>query len=621
LALRENSHFGPYLITGTLGKGGMASVYRAYETDLDRYVALKVLPAGFLQDDSFSERFRREAKVIARLEHPHIVPIHAFGINKGVPWMAMRLIKGGTVASLLREGPIERSRTVRILEDVAAALDYAHLKGVVHRDVKPPNILLDEEDRAYLADFGVARMAEGSTFLTQTGVLAGTPSYMAPEQARSGAVTSRCDIYALSVVAYEMLTGSVPFTADTPVAVLMRHVEDPVPVPSGLPEPQARALLRGLAKRPEDRWPSARAFVEALKEGAAATSPAAPDRETAPPEAPASEAALPSARKPWTSPRTLVLGAAVLGAVALALLLGRPRREAPAAEPPPSAPAAVVSSAPPVAAPIPTPETAPSPMEAALPTQPQAGEVRQNPKDGLEYVWIPPADGFSMGCVSADRDCYPDEKPAHRVRLSRGYWLGRTEVPVGAYKRFSAVTNRPLPTAPPFNPGWTSDEQPIVYMSWADGAAFCEWAGGRLPTEAEWEYAARGGVEGARYPWGNQAPVCREGAANGAKFDDGGACRGSGAQRVGSYRPNRFGLYDVSGNVWEWCSDWYGARAYGSTPATDPVGPSSGGERVLRGGALNSNQKGLRVSLRNHLVPVSRSIYVGLRCAQDGTRP
>ncbi|HWW92393.1 MAG TPA: bifunctional serine/threonine-protein kinase/formylglycine-generating enzyme family protein [Vicinamibacteria bacterium] len=620
MALRENSHFGPYLITGTLGKGGMASVYRAYETDLDRYVALKVLPAGFLHDDSFSERFRREAKVIARLEHPHIVPIHAFGIDEGVPWMAMRLIAGGTVASLLRQGPIERSRAVRILEDVASALDYAHLKGIVHRDVKPPNILLDEEDRAYLADFGVARITEGSTFLTQTGVLAGTPQYMAPEQAQSGAATNRCDIYALSVVAYEMLTGRVPFTGDTPVAVLMRHVQDPVPVPTGLPEPLAGALLRGLAKRPEDRWPSARALVEGLKGGAGATAPAAPPPESPRPEATVtSEPRVPPAPKPRLSPRALWGGGAVVGAVALALLLARERREAPAAEPPRFVPAATVSSAPPAVAP--TPKIAPSPTEAAPPPEPRAGEVRPNPKDGLEYVWIPPPNGFAMGCVSTDRDCYADEKPAHKVRLSHGYWLGRTEVPVGAYKRFSTAAGRPLPTAPPFNAGWANDEQPIVYMTWADGTAFCEWAGGRLPTEAEWEYAARGGLAGARYPWGNQSPVCREGAPNGAKFDDGGACRGSGAQKVGSFRPNRFGLYDVSGNVWEWCSDWYAARAYGSGPATDPAGPSSGSERVLRGGALNSNQKGLRVSLRNHLVPVSRSIYVGLRCAQDGARP
>src|SRR5258708_5090949 len=151
--------------------------------------------------------------------------------------MAMRLISGGTVASLLREGPIERSRTVRILEDVAAALDYAHVKGVVHRDVKPPNILLDEEDRAYLADFGVARMREGSTFLTQTGVLAGPPPYMAPEQAQSGAATHPRDVYAFSVGAYELLTGPVPLPPHTPLAPLVRHRPRPVPRPPPAGEP------------------------------------------------------------------------------------------------------------------------------------------------------------------------------------------------------------------------------------------------------------------------------------------------------------------------------------------------------------------------------------------------
>ena len=263
--------FGAYRILEPLGRGGMASVYKAYEAALDRYVALKVLPGEFLHDETFAERFRREAKVVARLEHPNIIPIHAFGIEGGIPWMAMRLISGGALSSLLRVGRLSHERIITILRGVADALDYAHGKGVVHRDVKPQNILLDEAERVYLADFGIAKMVEGSGALTQTGMITGTPQYMAPEQATGQPVDQRVDIYALGVVAYEMLTGRVPFAADTPVAVLMKHVTEPMPIPpaSTVPEPLVRALLKGMAKKPEERWASAGAFVRALEQGLA----------------------------------------------------------------------------------------------------------------------------------------------------------------------------------------------------------------------------------------------------------------------------------------------------------------------------------------------------------------
>ncbi len=268
MSLASGTTFGPYQILDPLGRGGMATVYKAYEPGLDRYVALKILPREFLHDEGFAERFRREAKVIARLEHPNIIPIHNFGIEEQsrTPWMAMRLISGGALSGVMKKSRMSAERVVAILRGVAEALDYAHGKGVVHRDVKPQNILLDESERVYLADFGIAKMVEGSSGLTATGMISGTPQYMAPEQAMAGTVDNRADIYALGIVAYEMLTGRVPFAADTPVAVLMKHVQEPIPIPSprDVPEPLMRALLKALAKRPEDRWPTSVAFVKAL---------------------------------------------------------------------------------------------------------------------------------------------------------------------------------------------------------------------------------------------------------------------------------------------------------------------------------------------------------------------
>jgi hypothetical protein len=249
----------------------MASVYRAYEPQLDRYVALKILPREFLHDPSFAERFLREARAIARVEHPNIVPIYLHGIDQdqGIPWMAMRLVAGGSLSQLLKRERLALDRCVEILRGVADALDFAHSKGIVHRDVKPQNVLLDESGRVYLADFGIAKMLEAKDGLTATGMITGTPQYMAPEQAMGRGVGPTADVYALGIVAYEMFAGHVPFSADTPLAVLMKHAQEPLPLPPAdrVPEPLLRALLKCTAKKPADRWASAGAFVGALAAG------------------------------------------------------------------------------------------------------------------------------------------------------------------------------------------------------------------------------------------------------------------------------------------------------------------------------------------------------------------
>jgi hypothetical protein len=268
MALSAGSNLGPYRIIEPVGRGGMASVFKAYEASLDRYVALKVLPPEFLHDPTFAERFRREAQTIARLEHPQIIPIFAYDIDtaSGTPWMAMRLISGGSLSQRIKRGRLAPAECARILKDVGDALDYAHSAGVIHRDVKPQNVLLDDSGRVYLADFGIAKMVEASAHMTQTGMITGTPQYMAPEQALGKAIDKSIDIYALGIVAYELFTGRVPFSADTPVAVLMKQASEPMPLPpvSEVQEEVTRAILRATAKDPAARWPSASAFARAV---------------------------------------------------------------------------------------------------------------------------------------------------------------------------------------------------------------------------------------------------------------------------------------------------------------------------------------------------------------------
>ena len=227
----DETPFGRYRLIALLGRGGMGEVWRAYDTAIDRTVALKLLPANFADDPVFQERFRREAKAAAGLDEPHVVPIHDFGEIDGRLYVTMRLIKGRDLHTVLADGPLSPERAVRIIEQVAQALQAAHKVGLVHRDIKPSNILLDDNDFAHLIDFGIARAA-GETGLTSTGATVGTWSYISPERFQSGTADARADIYALACVLYEALTGQLPFPGSTLEQIAVAHMLQPPPRPS-----------------------------------------------------------------------------------------------------------------------------------------------------------------------------------------------------------------------------------------------------------------------------------------------------------------------------------------------------------------------------------------------------
>ncbi|MBN1810790.1 MAG: serine/threonine protein kinase [Anaerolineae bacterium] len=262
-----------YEILEELGRGGFAVVYRARDTTLDRIVALKVLHPQLTTDPKFVQRFQQEAQAAARLHHPHIVTIHEVGEEAGQHYLAMAFLPGRTLDERLSatRGPLPIELAVSIVEQIADALDTVHQQGLVHRDVKPSNIMVDDEGHAALLDFGIVRAAEG-TRLTTTMAVLGTPEYMAPEQADPAEVEEidwRVDIYALGVVAFEMLVGRPPFTGKSPTKVLYQHVHEPPPAPTTLnadiPAALESILLQALAKRREERFQRAGTFAAELR--------------------------------------------------------------------------------------------------------------------------------------------------------------------------------------------------------------------------------------------------------------------------------------------------------------------------------------------------------------------
>jgi alpha-glucoside transport system substrate-binding protein len=288
---------GQYEILELIGHGGMANVYRAIQPSMGREVAIKVMPAHFLQDPTFLERFTREVRVIARLQHPRILPVHDFGEYEGMPYIVMAYMPGGTVADRIREmgSGLPLDETARLVGQIAEALDYAHSEGIIHRDFKPSNVLLDKHENAYLADFGIAKVTEATAQLTGSGIV-GTPAYMAPEMAERGGVSPLIDVYALGVTLYQMLTGQLPYDAETPMGILMAHGLRPIPdaraVRPDLSPDTQMVIERAMAKDPTVRYQTAGDLAADLWAAAESRPISAPTLPAAEPTLPAVEPSL-----------------------------------------------------------------------------------------------------------------------------------------------------------------------------------------------------------------------------------------------------------------------------------------------------------------------------------------
>jgi formylglycine-generating enzyme required for sulfatase activity/tRNA A-37 threonylcarbamoyl transferase component Bud32 len=620
---------GRYRILGELGSGGMGIVYRAFDPVLGREVAIKTLKlsnfADPLEHGSLRDRLAREARAAAALSHSGIVAIHDVVQEGDQISLVMERIEGQTLAHLLIAAPLDVTTILRILRETAAALDYAHRKGIVHRDIKPANLMLDETSTVKVADFGIAKITTSQTRTeSAAGLIVGTAGYMAPEQLRGAPVDGHTDQFSLAVVAYEMLAHRRPFLADSIIALTHQVVFEPAPTLSTIRPgygPAVDAVFqKALAKSPTDRYSTCSDFIAALE----ANVNAAVNRRTL------TYPAIPATPKPsgkgiwWAAAVFSIL--AIDGAVATFVLRHKP-------DAPPVKERLVVVKTPPVdpaPSPIPTPEpptatppTATPPPEKSPTTAltiAKQGEVRLNNKDRLKYVWIQPG-SFTMGCLPNDAICGNFAKPAHRVTITKGFWMAQTPTTVAAYRDFAAATHREMPKAPKFNPDWSQANHPIIEVNWDDAVAYSVWAGGRLPTEAEWEFAARGSAD-TLFPWGNDPShdLANFGeGSNGA--DERGAVEGKdqwlNTSPVASFPPNRWNLYDMAGNVSQWCADWFSPTYYGNSPENDPKGPSAGKLRIVRGGSWKSPARFLHTSYRGSRAPDERGLTSGFRCVLE----
>jgi serine/threonine-protein kinase len=555
---------GPYEIVEELGRGGMGVVYRAFDPAIGRPLAIKLLHMPHLPAEDLAEmrqRFAREAAAAGRLSHPGIVTLYQFGEDGDSQYIAMELIPGGSLDSLMRDGqPWAAPIALCTLRQIAEALDYAHRNGVVHRDIKPANVLIQPDGRAKVTDFGIARIATQT--VTKSGSAIGTPAYMAPEQIQGQKVDARADQFSLAIVAFQMLTGKPPFTAETDYALLYQIVNgEPASLSElnmGIPTGADAVMRRALAKNSNARFASCADFLAALEDAILGPGQAATAELTRrsivlpPPTTPAKKG------RNWLP----LLAAVALVAAGLAWFLSRP--------PAPRPIAATESRPSQTAVPPPVPPAAPS-------------------RDGLTHVLVPHGT-FMMGCSPGDSECEVNENPPRQVTISKGFRIGKTLVTQAAYQQITGNT-------PSHFPG---PDLPVENVTWYDARNYCQTIGMRLPTEAEWEYAARAGSPSRRY--GDLDTIAWY-LGNSDKM----------THPVGQKPPNAWGLYDMLGNVWEWTSDWY-ADHYPDGPGTDPQGPDTGTFRVMRGGSWDNPARLVRASSRGGNLPDHPVSWTGFRC-------
>ena len=536
--LREKDKFKKYEITKRIGRGRFATVWQAFDPQLDDIVAIKeiTIDSGKEKD---AKNAIREGRLLRSLNSTHILSLWDIGIENDCVYLIMEYADGGTLSRILERGPLSEAQVRELLAKLCDGLTFAHDKGVVHRDLKPENLFISG-GTPKIGDFGLGKILRGSQRATSAGT--GTLGYIAPEQYR-GNYDKRVDIWAMGMITLELLTGELPFDKDADEPEIMFQVMDPnqpIPIADSISPAMREVLKKALAKNVEERFQSAAEMRDAL-------------------------IATPRPKPPRGAKRGSV----------------PPRTERP---------------------------TVPSSSErGSVPFTENQPKTRE--KDSMKMVYIP-AGTFMMGSDDGE----DNEKPVHEVYTDSFYmdeyavtneqyckflnsisvkdnsdrrsWLdssgNRLIYHASTYCRIKKIGSRFQPTS-----GY--ENHPAVNVYWSGANAYAKWVGGRLPTEAEWEKAARGGLVGKKYPNGDSI------SHDDANFNK----QRKSITPVKSFAPNGYGLYDMAGNVYEWCADWWDANYYKKSPKDNPTGPSSGKYHVARGGSWYSGSSGVRCGCRD----------------------
>ncbi len=594
-----------YRIEELLGQGGFGAVYKAWDLNLERWRALK---ENLDASPEAQRQFKREAQILCDLAHPnlprvidHFVILDPSG-GGGSAYLVMDFVEGEDLEHRLARngGPLPEAQVVAWLSQVCDALEYLHSQQppVIHRDIKPANIKVTPAGKAVLVDFGIAKLFDPN-LRTSVGARAYTSGYSPPEQYGRGATDPQSDVYALGATAYHLLTGLLPPDSMDIVS------GGTVPLPPAYQvnpkvSPQVSAAIEcAMQINRANRWGSIAEFHAVLKpappaplsgsQGANKTmvlvQPAATHERTALMEA----AAPASANRKRLWPGMGSVGLSLAGVVLLGVVIWGLSSLSGVGRQTPTPAANIVSTM----------------------------RVRITDPKGVPMALVP-AGEFQMGSENgADR-----EKPVHTVFLD-AFYMDVYEVTNTRYAKCvsAGACQPPTNSASYTRTTYYSDTQyadyPVIYVTREMAKTYCEWRGGGLPSEAQWEKAARGGLQGMDYPWGNEGPVCEKGAQNGAKFDDNAGCNDTDTDPVGSYSPNGYGLFDMAGNVWEWVNDWYSENYNNSSNGNNPTGPVSGDLKVLRGGSWGDDDwHYLRVAVRFG-ANLDNSFYtiIGFRCA------
>ncbi|HTU90113.1 MAG TPA: SUMF1/EgtB/PvdO family nonheme iron enzyme, partial [Gemmataceae bacterium] len=624
---------GHYEVLQVLGKGGFGIVFRAFDEMLQRVVALKVMAPQLAATSPARKRFLREARSSAQVRHENVVQVYEVA-EQPLPYLAMEFIPGETLQQKLnRLGPLDVPEVLRIGRQIAEGLAAAHATDLIHRDIKPGNVLLEGgHHKVKITDFGLARAADDAS-ISQSGIIAGTPMYMAPEQAEGHTLDQRADLFSLGSVLYQMVSGRPPFRANTTVAVLKRVAEDkPRPIREIIPEtPQwlCDIIAKLHAKNPDDRYQSAREVADVLAdcEAQLKANSKLKDYSRIPRSKPRR-----FGRRKWAAVAAvlllpvIVLGVTEFAGVTHLLRLGLPKKGAD--QPGPAANAAFDAK------------------EAQEASAKQLGiPVETTNSIGMKLRFIP-AGKFMMGSSKEEiafwlkqkhdgwyKELLLSEGPQHEVEITQPFCMGQTDVTVGQFRQFVKSTGyktqaereggavrgfpngafKDVANTDWLNPGFAqTDDRPVVCVSWNDAVEFCRWLSKqegktyRLPTEAEWEYSCRAGSRG-RWSFGDdEAELCDYARVGGNSRHH--------SWPVAGLKANAWGLYDMHGNVEQWCQELFDPNYYKTSPPKDPPGPPAGDERVARGGFwLWDAAWWCRSAMRHKHNPAGRANFIGFR--------